>query len=230
MQRLLGAPDRHWRLGRNLGGALQGGSQHGFGCIEHFVDQAIAQRFLRRQTAPGVGQLFHHRQWHEFGQALQRAHVGHHANVDFLNAKKCIGGGVTDAAGRHHVHRAAYAAALDGGYHRHAQRLQFGEGGLHVGQQIEHGGPAFGALVVHGNRAGKGLQRHAGAEMLAGAADDQHARRAVPVQLGQHLVELAPEGRVHGVQRLGLVEHQMGDVLVCGEGKTLHGEGLLSAL
>ncbi|MFM6996007.1 MAG: enoyl-CoA hydratase-related protein, partial [Limnohabitans sp.] len=57
------------------------------------------------------------------------------------------------------------------------------------------------------------LQRHAGAEVLAGAADHQRARRALAVQSSQQLVELAPEGRVHGVQALGPVEHQVRHVI-----------------
>ena len=137
--------------------------------------------------------------------------------------KKASARGVADAAGGHHVHRAADAAALNGRDHRHAQVFQLGERGLHVGQHVKDGGAAFGALVVHLNGAGKGLQRHTGAEVLAGAADDQRARRAVGVHLGQHRIQLAPERGVHGVHRLGLVEHQVGNVVGFGEGEA--GEG-----
>jgi hypothetical protein len=34
------------------------------------------------------------------------------------------------------------------------------------------------------------------------------------VDVGQHLVQLAPEGGVHGVHRLGAVHHQVGDVAI----------------
>lgn len=64
---------------------------------------------------------------------------------------------------------------------------------MHVGQHVKNGGAAFGALVVHLDGAGKDIQRHTGAEMLAGAADDQHARVAAFVQLREHCVQFAPE-------------------------------------
>ena len=153
MHGLFGAPDGHGGLLRNLSRALQGAFQQRLWRLEYLIDQAIAQRFLRAQAPSGVGQLFHYGQRNELGQALQRAHVGHHADVDFLNAEKRIGCGVANAARRHHVHRAANAAALNRCNHGHAKRFQLGESSLHVAQQVKHGSPAFGALVVHGHRA-----------------------------------------------------------------------------
>lgn len=123
--------------------------------------------------------------------------------------QKGVARGVADAGGGHHVQRAADAAAVDGGDHRYPQFVQAAEGGLHAGQQVADGGAALGAGVIQGDGPAKGLQCHAGAEMLAGAADHQGARLAAAVQLLQQLIELAPEGRVHGVEALGPVQHQM---------------------
>jgi hypothetical protein len=44
------------------------------------------------------------------------------------------------------------------------------------------------------------------------------------VQAGEHFVQLAPEGWVHGVQRLRAIEHEMRDVVLLGQGEALHGE------
>jgi len=112
---------------------------------------------------------------------------------------------------------------VDGHDHRDAQVLDPGEGVLHVGQQVEDGGAAFGALVVHGDGAAEGLQRHARAEVPAGAADDQGACLAGLVQVHQHRIQLAPERRVHGVHGLGPVHHQVGHMAGGGQGKA--GEG-----
>ena len=147
--------------------------------------------------------------------------------------KKCIGGGVADAAGGHHVDRAANTAALDGHDHRHAQGFELAEGGLQVGQRIKDGRAPLGALVIHVDRAIKGLQRHAGAKVPTGAADYQRPRCALPVQLGQHGIELAPEQRVHGVELGRPVQHQMGHMMfgaqreaVQGGGRGIHGTRL----
>ena len=81
---------------------------------------------------------------------------------------------------RDHVDRAADAAALDRRDHRDAQRFELGEGGLHVGQQVEDRGAAFRACWSSIAMAPpKVVERHAGAEMLAGAARSP-ARGASP--------------------------------------------------
>ena len=221
---LLGAPDGHRGFGRDLFGALQRGSQHGLLRVEHLVDQAIVQGLGGAQAAAGVGQLLDHAQRDELGQALQRAHVGHHADVDLLDAEERILRGVADAARRDHVHRAADAAAMDGHDDRNAQVFQPREGGLHVGQQVKNGGAALGALVVYGDGAAKGFERHARAEMLACAADDERPCRTFLMQVSQHRVQLTPEGRVHGIQRFWLVQNQMGHLRGGAEGET--GEGV----
>ena len=222
VHRLLGAPDGDGRFAGNLARALQGGSQRRLGRGQHGVDQAVLQSLLGAHAPAGVGQLFDHGQRNELGQALQGAHVGHHADVDFLDAEEGLGTCVTQAAGGDHVHGAANAAALDGRNHRNAQFLQLGKRGLHVRKRVKHGGAPLGALVVHLDGAGKRVQRHARAEVLAGAADHQHARAVAVVQFGQRRVKLAPEHRAHGVERVGLAQHQVGDMVFNRQGKAVH--------
>ncbi len=226
VHRLLGAPDGHRRLGGDLARTGQGRFQHGLVRGEHFVHQPAGQGAGRGQAPAGVGQLLDDAQRDQLGQALQRAYVGHHADIDLLDAEERVLGGVADAGGRHHVHRAADAAAVDRGDNRDAQRFDAGEGGLHVGQQVEDGGAAFGALVVHGDGTAEGFQRHAGREMPAGAADDQRPCLARAVDPREHGVQLAPEGGVHGVERLRAIEHQVRDVARDGQAEAGEGGGV----
>ena len=154
---LLGAPDGHWRLGGDLTSALQGGSQHLLLRLKHLVDQSVGHGFGSGQAPARVGQLFHHRQRNQLGQALQGAHVGHHADVDFLNAKEGICCGIADATSGDHIDRTTDAAALDGGNHRNTQSFQLGERGLNIHQHIEHGSAAFGGVIFHQPLARKRL-------------------------------------------------------------------------
>ena len=55
--------------------------------------------------------------------------------------------------------------------------------------------------------------------MFAGAGDHQCPSLAFVVQVAQHLVKFAPKGRVHGVHALGLVQHQVGDMVIRRQGK-----------
>ena len=176
---LLGAPDCNGGFAGNFFGALQSGGHAGLRCVKHLIDQPAAQRFGGRHATARVGVFLGNGFGNEFGQALQRAHVCRHADVDLLNAEEGIAGCIAHAAACDHIHRAADAASLDGHDHGDAQALDFAEGVLHVGEQVENGGPAFGALVVHLDAATKGLQRHACAEMLASAGDDQGAGAVV---------------------------------------------------
>ena len=91
VQHLLGAPDGHGRFAGDFMGGLQGGGHGGFVRGQHLVDQAMGQGFVCRKTAARVGQLFAQRHGQQLGQALQGAHVGDHADVDFLDAEKRIG-------------------------------------------------------------------------------------------------------------------------------------------
>ncbi len=220
---LFGAPDGHGRLGGNLCSALQCACEQSLGRVEHRVDQTVPECLVRAQAAACVGQLFHYRFGNEFGQALQCAHVGHHADVDLLDAKERICRGVTDAAGGNHVHRTANTTALDGNNDGDTQAFQFGKRGLHVGEHVQHRSTPFGALVVHLDGTGKSFQRHTRAEVFARAADDQHTGRACAVDTRQRLVQLAPELRVHGVHGLGAAQHQVGDMVFFGEGEAVHG-------
>ncbi len=128
--------------------------------------------------------------------------------------KKSVGRGVANAASGDKIHPAADAATLDRHDHRNAQLLQFGEGGLDVQQVAVNCRAAFGGFFIHHSLAAKSLQGHAGAEMFAGARYEQHACIAGLVDPGQGRIQLAPEQGVHGVERLGPVEHQVRDVRV----------------
>jgi hypothetical protein len=44
------------------------------------------------------------------------------------------------------------------------------------------------------------------------------------MELREDLIQFAPERRVHGVHRLGAIEHEMGDVVLLGEREALHGD------
>jgi hypothetical protein len=46
---------------------LQRTGQQGFGRVEHFIDQAMAQRLGCAHFAAGTGQLFHHCQRQQLG-------------------------------------------------------------------------------------------------------------------------------------------------------------------
>ena len=109
----------------------------------------MRQCFFRAQTAACVSQLFDQAHGQQFGQALQSAHIGHHANVDFLDTKESFARGVSNAASGHHVDGPSNAPALNGRDHRHAQALKQGEGRLQIGQDVKHRSAPFRAVVVH---------------------------------------------------------------------------------
>ena len=123
MHGLLGAPDGNGRFARDFHGAFQGCFYRFFVGVKHGIEQAIAQRFVGAHAPSGVGQFFDYRQRHQLGQALQSTHIGHHADIDFLDAEKSVFTSVANTASRHHVHRAADDAAVQGCYHRNAQCL-----------------------------------------------------------------------------------------------------------
>jgi hypothetical protein len=100
--------------------------------VEHAVDQADVFGLGRIKLAAGVGQLAGDALPHQLGQALQGAHVGHHADVDFLDGEERVAAAVAHVGAGDQVNAAADAAAMDGGQHGLAAALQAGEGVLHV--------------------------------------------------------------------------------------------------
>jgi hypothetical protein len=59
--------------------------------------------------------------------------------------------------------------------------------------------------------------------MLARAADHQHTGLIALVQVLQHIVQLAPKNQIQGVERLGPVEHQVGNMVLDVEVKASQG-------
>ena len=66
--------------------------------------------------------------------------------------------------------------------------------------------------------------------MLASAADHKHTGIGLPVQFCQEFIELAPEGRPHGVEGGALVQNQVCNMVFSAERKTVHDEILLTVL
>ena len=88
---------------------------------------------------------------------------------------------------------AADAAAMDGHDDRNAQvSSRVKVACMSVSRSKWRRGPR--ALVVHGDVAAKGFERHARAEMLACAADDERPCRTCLMQVSQHRVHFTPEG------------------------------------
>jgi hypothetical protein len=94
------------------------------------------RRSARAEPVAGVGEFAHHGLGQLARHAVERADVGHHAQVDLLDHEEGIGAAVAQAAGRHEVHGATHAAALDSGDHREAGFGQGVEGGLQPPQLL----------------------------------------------------------------------------------------------
>ena len=74
---LLGAPNRDRWLGGNLGGALQGGGQHGFFGVKNGIDQAVLQCAAEIASKPpiaiwGTKQAIHYARDHSVDDALKQ--------------------------------------------------------------------------------------------------------------------------------------------------------------
>ena len=206
---LLAGGHGHRRAGGDL---LRHGQRTGHGggmVVEQAVDEAQPLGALGAQPVAGVGQLAHHRFGDLLGHAVQRAHVGHHADVDLLDAEPGLAAAVAQAAGRGQVDRAADAAALDGGDDRKAHLGNGGEAQLQLLQLVAE---ALARGHVHrAQRAGVGehAQVHAGAEVPAFGRQHRGAHAAGFIELAEQLRDLGPEGRRHRVVALRLVHADM---------------------
>jgi hypothetical protein len=148
-------------------------------------------------------------------QPLQHAEVGGHADVDLLHREEGVGAAHAQVAGGGQVERTADAAALDGGDDRKARLLDDVEAAHQLAQAVLEGQPrAAAAHVQHRHAAGEDVQRHAGAEMLAGRRDHQRPRAAFGVELQHGVAQRREERRVHRVQPLGAVELQVRHAVV----------------
>ena len=129
--------------------------------------------------------------------------------------------GIANAASRDHVDRTANTPPLNSSNHRNAHALKQCEGGLHVGERVVDGRTALCAVSVHGDGARESFEGHARRKMLASARNDQGPCLARIVQLVQHRIQLTPECGVHGVERLGLVQHQMCNMVIRRQRKAI---------
>jgi hypothetical protein len=113
------------------------------------------------------------------------------------------------------------AATLDGHDDGHAGLVEAVEGLLEAdgfGAQRQAG-----ATFLAGGLAGRGgdalpvredRQVHAGREVLAGRGDHDHAGRRLVIDGVHNGRQLVPEGPVHGVEHLGALQPDMGDLVL----------------
>ncbi len=148
-------------------------------------------------------------------QPLQHAEVGRHADVDLLHGEERVGRADAQVARRGEIERAADAGALHRADDRKARAVERVERGHQAAQlRLEREPLARVAGVQHGlHRAvgGEGVERHAGAEVPAFGAQDQHARGAGVVQRLHRVAQRRKERRRHRVHALGAVQDQFGD-------------------
>ena len=94
-------------------------------CRARVVDdagrQAIAQRFLRREDAAGVGELAQNIVAHEARQDRRARHVRHQAPFDLHDRHPRIRRQQADVGAERELEAAAEGDALDGGDHRHRE-------------------------------------------------------------------------------------------------------------
>src|SRR6185369_9785263 len=192
---------------------------------ENPVDQAELFGFGGLDIAPGVGQFAGDTLGDQAGQVLQGADVGDHGEVDFLDREHGIRRRVAHVAAGHEVERAADAGAVDGGEYRFAAAFDGGEAVLQVEDQPAQGFAAAGAVRV-GDALLDAAQHgevDAGAEVLAGAAEDGDPGFGGGVDPGEGLADFLPHRVVHRVRLVRPVEADFGDALVEAEGEG--GEG-----
>ena len=194
--------------------------------VENGVDQPGGARLLGGKAAAGIGQFAHQAGRDQIGQALQRADIGGHADIDFLDAKEGVGGAQANVASRNQIDPATDARALDRGDHRDPAAVDHRETFLHV-----ENGPAQ-ALAATPHVATiirQGLE-HAkiepGGEMAAHGRNHHGARLGAFVDLVEGGHHVAPEGKSHCIQRLGADKAQMRDMVLHREvqGLVWHGE------
>ena len=223
----LGAADGQGGLGRDGGRDLLHARIERLAALEHAVHQTDLSRFFGLELAARVGQLARNAVAHQLGQALQRAHVGGHADVDFLDAEVGVGAGVAHVGAGDEVDAAAYAAAVDGGQHGLAAALQAGQRVLHVQDHAAQRLARAAVAVVLDLRAyaHHHLQVDARTEQLALALQHGHSGLGCAIHPLKGLADFLPHGGVHGVGLVGAVQAHGGDVGVQrdAEGFKLHG-------
>jgi len=168
-----------------------------------------------RDSVAGVGPLAGHALGHQPAQALQRADVGRHGDVDLLNADEAVLGAIAAIGRRDHVDGAPDTAALHRCEHGKPGVRQGGEAALEV---LHHEPQACVAapLLGHARRTtkaalGEHRQVHSGREVLAGRRQHHHAGGACGIEPLHDGGELGPERRDHRVVGLRTVQPDVGD-------------------
>ncbi|MNQ73775.1 hypothetical protein D3C85_885180 [compost metagenome] len=210
----LGAGDGDRRLaGDCVGNAHDAVEQAGVVAVDA-IDQAHAPRFVGAKRATSVSQFAQHAVTDDPRQALQRANVGGHADVDFLDRKLCVLGGITHVARGNQVDGATQAVTLNGRKHRFAAVIDRIERRLQgedlAPQQARIASDVLAQLIGH---AGQHHQVDPRGEMLACPAEDHHAHFIGVVDPLEDLDDLAPERGVHRVDLLRTVDLHMGDFI-----------------
>jgi hypothetical protein len=208
------------RFGGNLAGKIEGGGKGGLGAVMDRVHKTPAARLFCGKPAAGISQLAHDAGRDQARQALKRADIGSHADLDFLDAEAGLRAGDPNIAGAGQIDAAAEADALNGGDHRHAQLFQRRKRRLKAPDQFIKrlgapprlgGGQAKDAL--------KGGEVHTAAEMLAPPRKDDGPHRRVTAKLARKARQVGPEIGRHGVGLVPSVHLEMGNTPLDREGE-----------
>ena len=176
------------------------------------VGQTNAYGLVTIDAAPGIGQLTHHAVTDDARQALQRADIGGHAHVDFLDRKLCIDRAVTHIAGADQIDGATDAVALNRRQHGFAAVVDSIEGGLQLENLApQRGGVATDILAQLSTDRGQQHQIDARGKVLAGTGKHHHADRIVVIDPLEDLDDLAPEVGIHGVDLVRSVDLHVSD-------------------
>ncbi|MNX88184.1 hypothetical protein D3C86_1201440 [compost metagenome] len=145
---------------------------------------------------------------------MQRADVGGHADVDFLDRELCILGGITHVARGNQVDGATQAVTLNGRKHRFAAVIDRIERRLQgedlAPQQARIAAHVLAQFIGH---TGQHHQVDPRGEMLACPAQDHHTHFIGVVDPLEDLDDFAPERGVHRVDLLRTVDLHMGDFI-----------------
>ena len=146
---------------------------------------------------------------------MQGAHVGGHADVDFLDGKLRIDRRITHVAGRDQIDRAAQAITLNGRQHRLAAIVHSVEGGL----QFENLAPQLLRVApnIRTQLAADRSQHHqvdARGKVFASTGDHHRTHFIGVIDPAENVDDLAPEVGVHRIDLFRAVDHHMGN-LIC---------------
>ena len=171
--------------------------------------------FFSTELAARVSQLTHHALRHQFRQPLQRAHISCHAQLGFLDGEIGIGGAIPAVSSAHQVQSPTNTAPVHGSQHGQTYFLQRAQSILQLqydsSQVLRH--TARITTHGHGFRIREHAQIHACGKVLPSRGDHNHPGIGIGFNVLNAARQLQPECLVHGIQRLGATELNMGDVV-----------------